>query len=61
MGRLVLSRKVGQRVRIGKNIWVEVLEIDRNQIRLGFEGPLDVPIFREELLTPEQRKEGKPE
>ena len=36
---LVLSRKVGERVVIGDNIVVTVLEVKGRQVRLGFEAP----------------------
>ena len=47
---LVLSRKVGSSIRIGKDITLTVVKIDRNQVRLGIEAPLNVPILREELV-----------
>lgn len=46
---LVLSRKIGERVQIGENVIVRVLEISGGRVRLGFEAPLDVPIHREEV------------
>ncbi len=48
---LVLSRKVGEVIQIGPDVRVIVVDIDRGKIRLGFEAPKDVPIFRSELLT----------
>ena len=47
---LVLSRKLGEKIVIGENICVTVVEIDRGKIRLGIEAPRDVPVYREELL-----------
>ena len=47
---LVLSRKLGEKIVIGDNIVVTVVKIDRNQIRLGIEAPLNVPVYREEIL-----------
>jgi carbon storage regulator len=46
---LVLSRKVGERVVIGDRIVVTVLEVKGRQVRLGFEAPPDVQIWRGEL------------
>ena len=46
---LVLTRKVEQKVRIGKNIKIKVLRIQGDQVSLGFEAPDDVEIVREEL------------
>ena len=46
---LVLSRKDGERVRIGQSIEVTVLESHKGRVKLGFSGPADVPIHREEV------------
>lgn len=46
---LVLSRKIGERIQIGSNITLTVLESRSGQIRLGFTGPADIPIHREEV------------
>lgn len=51
---LVLSRKLGEKIVIGENIVVTVVKIDRNQIRLGIEAPLDVPVYREEIAPATQ-------
>jgi len=47
---LVLSRKLGEKICIGDNITVTVVDIDRGKIRLGIEAPRDIPIYRNELL-----------
>lgn len=46
---LVLSRKPGERVVIGGEISVTVLEVRGSRVRLGFSGPHEVPIIREEI------------
>lgn len=47
---LVLSRRLGEKIVIGDNICITVVDIDRGKIRLGIEAPRDVPIYRQELL-----------
>jgi carbon storage regulator len=47
---LILTRKIGETVRIGDNITVKVLALRGGQISLGFTAPNDVRIFREEVL-----------
>lgn len=47
---LVLSRKLGEKIYIGDNICITVVDIDRGKIRLGIEAPRNVPIYRQELL-----------
>lgn len=46
---LVLSRKKHESILIGDDIEVFVLEIKRNQVKLGFRVPKAVPVLREEL------------
>jgi carbon storage regulator len=47
---LVLSRKLGEKIFIGENICITVVDIDRGKIRLGIEAPREVSIYRQELL-----------
>jgi carbon storage regulator len=46
---LVLSRKAGERVSIGSDIEVTILGIHKGKVKLGFMGPAEVPIHREEI------------
>ena len=46
---LVLSRKLGQRFRIGPEISITIVKVDRHSVRIGIEAPGDVPVCREEL------------
>ena len=46
---LVLSRHVGESIRIGDNVVVRVMGLKRGSIRLGIEGPRDVPVLRKEV------------
>lgn len=47
---LVLSRKKGQQTIIDGSICVEILAIEGNRVKLGFEGPRSVAIQRAEIL-----------
>jgi len=46
---LVLSRKLGERILVGEDIEVVVLEIDGGRVKLGFTAPRYVAIFRAEI------------
>jgi len=46
---LVLSRKSGEQILIGKDIEVVVLEVNGDHVKLGFTAPQYVPIFRAEI------------
>ena len=47
---LVLSRKVGEKVFIGNDIIISVLETGKSEVKLGFDAPKEIKIFREEVL-----------
>jgi carbon storage regulator len=49
---LVLSRKLGERLWIGPNICITVVDIDRGKIRIGVEAPNTVNVARSELGRP---------
>jgi carbon storage regulator len=46
---LVLSRKVGERIRIGDAITVTVVRVTGGGVRIGIEAPAEMPVIREEL------------
>lgn len=46
---LVLTRRIGERLRIGSDIELVVLDIRGREVRLGVTAPADVPIHREEI------------
>lgn len=52
---LVLSRKYGECLVIGKDIQVTVLGIHGNRVKLGVVGPAQVPIRRAEIEQPRRR------
>ena len=47
---LVLTRKIGESIRIGNDVTVQVLAIRGGQVRIGLTAPSDVRIFREEIF-----------
>ena len=57
---LILTRRVGESLRISDDIVVTVLEVKGNQVRIGTDAPRDVPVVREEILgrQPEQTVEA---
>ena len=46
---LVLSRKRSERILIGSSIRITVVKLEGNQVRLGIEAPVQLPILRGEL------------
>lgn len=52
---LVLSRKVGEVIRINDDVSVEVVAIRGGKVRLAVTAPKDVPIFRQEVFEKKQK------
>lgn len=46
---LILTRKLGESIRIGDDIKIVISDIKGKQIRIGIEAPEDVSIHREEV------------
>lgn len=46
---LILSRKKGAAISIGKDIVIKVLGIEGDQVKLGIDAPKDMKILRTEL------------
>ena len=57
---LVLSRRVGQQIRIGKSVVVTLLKVERNKARIGVEAPPGIPVFRQELLDFDRTRRTAP-
>jgi len=46
---LVLTRKPGQGIRIGREMIITVDEVRGHQVRLGIQAPVSIPVYREEI------------
>lgn len=46
---LILTRKAGERIKVGEDIWISIEEIDRGKVRVGIAAPKQIPILREEV------------
>jgi carbon storage regulator len=46
---LIITRRPGEKVMVGDDIVVHVLEVVGNSVRIGIEAPRSVPVYREEI------------
>jgi carbon storage regulator len=46
---LVLTRKLGESIRIGDNIIVKVVDLDSRHVKLGIDAPKSISVNREEI------------
>ena len=47
---LILTRKLGESIIIGENVQLSVVEINKNNIKIGINAPKDITIYREEVF-----------
>lgn len=46
---LIITRRPGERIVLGSDVLVEVMEISGQTVRLGISAPKELPIYREEI------------
>ncbi len=46
---LILTRSIGQRIRIGDDINLSIIEVNGNQVRIGINAPKSVAVHRSEI------------
>ena len=47
---LILTRKVGEEIRIGEDVTVKVLGVRSGQVKIGIQAPRDLPVHRQEIF-----------
>ena len=47
---LILSRKINEKIMIGDDISVTIIEIRGDQVKIGIEAPKSVKVFRQEVF-----------
>jgi len=47
---LILSRKIDEKIRIGNDITVTIIEVHGDQVKIGVEAPKNVKVFRQEVF-----------
>ncbi|WP_322521193.1 carbon storage regulator CsrA [Guyparkeria halophila] len=61
---LILTRRIGEVLRIGDDVAITVLGIKGNQVRIGIDAPKDVSVHREEIyqrIKSETEQDGEGE
>ena len=48
---LIITRRPGEKIMLGDDIVVEVMEVSGSSVRIGIAAPKSVPVYREEIWT----------
>jgi carbon storage regulator len=48
---LIITRRPGERIMLGDDIRIHIMETVGNSVRVGVEAPRSVPVYREEIWT----------
>ena len=46
---LIITRRIGEKLMIGDDVSIIVLDVKGNQVRIGIDAPRDVAVHREEI------------
>jgi len=60
---LVLTRKIGESIKINEDVKITVIDVKGKNIRLGIEAPKETKIYREEVflrIKEENRSAARP-
>ena len=52
---LILTRHIGEKVKIGDDVTLTVVDLRGKQVRIGIQAPRDIEIDREEIRKRKQR------
>ena len=47
---LILSRKIDEKIRIGEDIIITLIDVHGDQVKIGVEAPKSVKVFRQEVF-----------
>lgn len=48
---LILSRKINEKIRIGEDVSISIIEIKGEQVKIGIDAPKNVKVLRQEVFN----------
>jgi carbon storage regulator len=46
---LIITRRPGEKIMLGDDVVIEVIEVSGSSVRVGIEAPKSIPVYREEI------------
>lgn len=47
---LILARKIDEKIKIGQDITISIIDVHGDQVKIGVEAPKNVRVFRQEVF-----------
>lgn len=57
---LIITRRPGEKVMVGDDVVIEVLEVSGQSVRIGIAAPRAIPVYREEIWDAVKREKSVP-
>ena len=48
---LILSRKIDEKIKIGNDITITLIDVHGDQVKIGVEAPKSIKVFRQEVFS----------
>jgi len=53
---LIITRRPGEKLMVGDDVVIEVMEVSGSSVRIGIAAPKSVPVYREEIYRAVQEE-----
>lgn len=53
---LIITRKAGEKIMLGDDVTVEIIEVSGSSVRIGIAAPRSLPVYREEIWDAVKRE-----
>ncbi|MTD45515.1 carbon storage regulator CsrA [Conexibacter sp. W3-3-2] len=48
---LIITRRPGEKLMVGDDVVIEVIEVNGSSVRIGIAAPKSIPVYREEIYS----------
>jgi carbon storage regulator len=56
---LIITRRPGEKIMLGDDVTVEIIEVSGSSVRIGIAAPRSLPVYREEIWGAVKREKAE--